>query len=42
MDSPGLFAGLEAVMVAAIFAGFAVALPRVFGVTSPNGAVATA
>ena len=30
MDSPALFLGLEAVMVAAIFAGFAALIPRIF------------
>ena len=32
MDSPTLFLGLEAVMVAGIFTVFALVLPRVFGV----------
>ena len=41
MDSPALFLGLEAAMVAAIFAGFAVVLPLVFGVRSPVTTVAT-
>ena len=32
MDSPALFLGLEAIMIAGIFAVFSLVLPRVFGV----------
>lgn len=42
MDNPGLFVGLEFVMVAAIFAAFAFALPRVFGDARRSAALATA